>query len=167
MFKLSIIGKINMKSYQIPSFAIAAGALAILNACGGGGSSAMADATTLLSTTNLFLAGLGTTSGLNSTTANDLFDSKYLDMGVKKADVLATLSANATALPANPDLTLFPAAQISNATFSNCDSDAVCTMMATYTNSDIDVTAVDITTKVKIVSGILYLYGDQSATSSI
>ena len=156
-----------MKSYRIPFFAIAAGALTILNACGGGSSSPTADATTLLSTTNLFLAGLGTTSGLNSTTSNDLFDAKYLDMGVKKADVLASLSANATALPENPDLSLFPAAQISNATFTNCSSDAVCTMTATFTNSDIDVTAVDISTKVKLVSGILYLYGDQSATSSI
>lgn len=156
-----------MTFYRIRPFAVAASVAAIVGACGGGSSSATADASTLLSTTNLFLAGLGTASGLSSTTANDLFDAKYLDMGVKKADVLAALSANAQALPANDDLSLFPAAQISNATFTNCTSDAVCTMMATYTNSDIDVTTVDITTKVKIVSGVLYLYGDQSATSSI
>ena len=156
-----------MKSYQMPLLAIVASAAAILSACGGGSSSAAADATTLLSTTNLFLSGLGTTNGLTSTTASDLFDAKYLDMGVKKADVLAALSANAVALPANSDLSLFPAAQISNATFTNCDSNAVCTMAATLTNSDVDETSVDITTKVKLVSGVLYLYGDQSATSTI
>ena len=156
-----------MQSYRVSLFVIVAGTVAILGACGGGNNSATSDATTLLSTTNLFLSGLGTTSGLTSTTASDLFDAKYLDSGVKKADVLAALSTNAQALPANADLSLFPAAQISNATFTNCDGDAVCTMMATFTNSDADVTAVDITTKVKIVSGVLYLYGDQAATSSI
>ncbi|MBC7414088.1 MAG: hypothetical protein H7327_04040 [Herminiimonas sp.] len=156
-----------MTSYRIPLFAIAASTVAILSACGGGSSSATADATKLLSTTNFFLAGLDTTSGLTSPTASDLYDAKYLDMGVKKADVLAALSANAQALPANAELSLFPGGQLSNATFTNCDSDAVCTMMATLTNSDVDVTTVDITTKVKIVSGVLYLYGDQSATSSI
>lgn len=155
-----------MKSYRIPLFAIVAGAVAIVSACGGS-SNASSDATTLLSTTNLFLANLGTTSGLTSTTASDLFDAKYLDMGIKKVDVLAALSTNAEALPANGDLSLFPAAQYMNATFTNCDSNAVCTMMATVINSDVDVTSVDITTKVKIVSGVLYLYGDQSTTSSI
>jgi hypothetical protein len=64
-------------------------------------------------------------------------------------------------------LSLFPLAQITSAVISNCDANNVCTLSATLVNSDADTTSVDFSTKVILVAGAFYFYGDQSSTPSI
>ena len=95
------------------------------------------------------------------------FDTAYLDAGLKKTDLVATVSLNAQTLGTNPELSLFPTSSVSKGTVSNCDANNICTFSGTLTNTDADTTSVDFTTKVKNVNGALYLYGDQSATTSI
>ena len=156
-----------MKFYRIPLFAIVASAVAILSACGGGDGSGDNATTSFTSKFNAGLSALGASSGLTSMAVAEVFDAKYLDMGFTKTDLLAALSATSQALGTSSELSLFPMAQVTNATLTSCDTNDICTLNATLTNSDVDTTSVDFTTKVKVVSGVVYLYGDQSSTASI
>ena len=156
-----------MKSHRIPLFDIVTSTLMILTACGGGGGSTDTAVTSFTSKFNAGLSALATSSGLTSMAVADVFDAKHLDMGFAKADLLAALAANSQALGTNPDLSLFPMAQVSNATLTSCDGNDICTLNATLVNSDVDTTSIDFSTKVKVVLGVVYLYGDQSSTASI
>lgn len=156
-----------MKSHRIPLFAIVASAVLSLSACGGGNGSSDTPTTSFTSKFNAGLSALATGSGLTSMAVADMFDANHLDMGFTKADLLAALSATSLALGTNPELSLFPTAQVTNATLTSCDGNDVCTLNATLSNSDVDATSVDFTTKVKVVLGVVYLYGDQSSTTSI
>ena len=144
-----------------------------LSACGGsssGGSSfdsVQVFANSFVSQYTGGLSSLNTSAGLNSKVVPDLFDAKYLDGGFSKTDLSTALAANAQALSASPELSLFPVAGVTNATLSGCDSNGICTLNATLTNSDVDTTSVDFSTKVLVVNGQVYLYGDQSSTASI
>lgn len=147
-------------------------AATLLAACGGGGGSVSSPTGAELadSFTAKYSSGLlatNTSAGLSTAAVADSFDAAYLDAGLKKADVLATLSLNSQTLGTNPELSLFPVSSVSKGVVSNCDANNICTFSATLTNADADSTVVDFTTKVKIVNGSLYLYGDQSATTSI
>ncbi len=157
-----------MKSHRIPLLIIAASGLVILSACGGGSeNSTTTEPASFVSKYNAVLTALDTPSGLTSPSVAGLFDEKYLDMGFAKTNVLAALSDTSTGLATNPELSLFPMTQVSNAMLTNCDANDICTLNATITNSDADTTSVDFTTKVKVVAGVVYLYGDQSSTASI
>lgn len=144
-------------------------ALMTLSACGdsssGSGSTAAADS--FATKVSAAYASLATTSGLTSKSVADLFDAKYLDMGFTKDVVLNALKANSDALGTTPELSLFPLAQVTNPVINNCDANNICTLNATLVNSDADITSVDFSTKVKIDSGVIYFYGDQSSTPSI
>lgn len=155
-----------MKSYRIPALAVFTSGLLVLSACGGGGNHNTPDTPSFLSRLNASMSALGAASSIASSGVADLFEEKYLDMGSRKADVVAALSATSQAAAANPDLSLFPMAQVTNATLTACDSD-VCTLNATLSNSDVDTTAVDFSTQVKVINGVVYLFGDQSATATI
>ena len=113
------------------------------------------------------MTALGTSSGLNAKTVADVFDAKYLDMGFTKTNLLEALTVSAVALGTSPELSLFPMAQVSNPKLSNCDANSVCTLDATLVNSDADITSISFSTKVIVVSGVVYLYGDQSSSTSI
>ena len=153
-----------MTLHRIPLLVLSTSAAMALAACGSSGDP---EPETLVSKWNTVLAALGTSSGLASATVTNVVEQNYLDMGTTRADVLVALSQTSQALITNPELPLFPATQVSNAKLSNCDGNGVCTLNATLTNSDVDSTSIDFTTKVKIVSGVAYLYGDQSATDAI
>lgn len=146
--------------------------LMTLSACGGSSDSGSSATTAGLADSfaakaNAAYAALATSSGLTSKAVADLFDAKYLDMSFTKTIVLDALKANSEALGTTPELSLFPLAQVTNPVISNCDSSGVCTLNATLVNSDADTTSVDFSTKVIIVSGVFYFYGDQSSTPSI
>lgn len=70
------------------------------------------------------------------------------------------------AFDANSEPTPVPSTQVTNPVISNCDSTKVCTLNATLVNSDVDTTSVDFSTKVILVSGVYYFYGDQFSTPS-
>ena len=106
-------------------------------------------------------------AGLNSKALPNLFDDKFLDGGLTKAEIVNSITANAAALGANPELSLFPMAAVTNAKLTGCDTKDICTLTGTLTNSDADITSVEFSTKVLVMSGVAYLYGDQSSTSSI
>lgn len=155
-----------------PSTLVFSTALA-LSACGGS-SSGSSNFDNVQVTANLFalqytsgLSSLNTSAGLNSKVVSDLFDAKYLDGGFSKIDLSAVLAANAQALTATPELSLFPVTGVTNASVSGCDSNGICTLNATLTNSDVDTTSVNFSTKVIVINGQIYLYGDQSSTTSI
>jgi len=160
-----------MNLSRISLSTIVVSALMTLSACGGSGSSSgtssTAAADSFAAKTNAAYAALATVSGLTSKAVADLFDAKYLDMSFTKAIVLDALTANSAALGTTPELSLFPLAQVTNPVISNCDANSVCTLSATLVNSDADITSVDFTTKVKLDSGVIYFYGDQSSTASI
>lgn len=167
-----------MTLHRISSSTIIFGALLILSACGGGSDeSGNLTATTpqnlqeyadsFTTKINVGLTALGTSSGLNAKTVADVFDAKYLDMGFTKTNLLEALTVSAVALGTSPELSLFPMAQVSNPKLSNCDANSVCTLDATLVNSDADITSISFSTKVIVVSGVVYLYGDQSSSTSI
>lgn len=163
-----------MNLYRISSSIIVVSALLTLSACGGGDDVSVnspqnlpALAASFGTRINAGLSTLGTSIGLSSKAVADVFDAQYLDMGFTKTNLLDALTANSAALSTNPELSLFPLAEVSNPALSNCDANDICTLSATLVNSDADTTSVDFTVKVKVVSGVVYLYGDQASTTSI
>ena len=139
-----------------------------LIACGGNNALSLEDAATDLSTKiGTYLSELTSSAGFNTKALPNLFAEKYLDGGFTKADLENSLTANSTALGTNPGLSLFPIATVTNAKLSGCDSNNICTLNGTLTNSDADTTSVDFSTKVLVSLGVVYFYGDQSSTSSI
>ena len=139
-----------------------------LSACGGTSLLNLEAAATELSTKlGNYLSELTTSAAFNSTSLPNLFNEKFLDGGFTKADIVNSLTANSTALGTNPDLSLFPMATVTNAKLSGCDSNNICTLNGTLTNSDADTTSVEFSTKVLVSLGVVYFYGDQSSTSSI
>ena len=161
----------NFSRISLPTIVVSA--FMTLSACGGGGSSYVSGNGTETAVAsfgtkvNAAYAALVTGSGLTSTAVADLFDAKYLDMAFNKTSVLDVFKANSDALATTPELSLFPLAQVTNPVITFCDGNNVCTLNATLVNSDADTTSVDFSTKVIIVSGVVYFYGDQSSTPSI
>jgi hypothetical protein len=107
---------------------------------------------------------LATPAGMTSSALTDLFDEAYLDAGYTKAQLKTTLAADAAALTASPDLSLFPNATMSNITVSGCDANGICILSATLKNTDVDATEVAFTTKVKNVNNSYVFYGDQASS---
>lgn len=139
-----------------------------ISACGGSGTLDLEAAATDLSTKiSSYMSELSSSVGLNSKALANLFDDKFLDSGFTKADLVSSLAANTTALSTTSDLSLFPMANITNSKVFGCDNNGICSMSATLTNSDADTTSIDFSTKVIVISGVVYFYGDQSSTTSI
>ena len=162
-----------MNFSRISLSTIVVSALVTFSACGGGNSNYVSGNGTetavasFATKVNAAYAALVTGSGLTSTAVADLFDAKYLDMAFNKTSVLDVFKANSVALGTTPELSLFPLAQVTNPVITFCDANNVCTLNATLVNSDADTTSVDFSTKVILVSGVVYFYGDQSSTPSI
>ena len=162
-----------MNFSRITLSTIVVSAYMTLSACGGGssnygsGNGTETAVASFATKVNAAYAALVTGSGLTSTAVADLFDAKYLDMAFSKTSVLDVFKANSVALGTTPELSLFPLAQVTNPVITFCDANNVCTLNATLVNSDADTTSVDFSTKVILVSGVVYFYGDQSSTPSI
>jgi hypothetical protein len=105
-------------------------------------------------------------SGLTSTAVADRVDAEALDLSFTKTIAPDALNANSLILGTNSESSQFPMTQVTNPVISNCDSTKVCTLNATLVNSDVDTTSVDFSTKVILVSGVYYFYGDQFPTPS-
>jgi|GEM_PF-1339666 len=105
-------------------------------------------------------------SGLTSTAVADRIVAEHPDMSFTKTIVPDVLDANSVGLATNSELTPVPSTQVTNPVISNCDSTKICTLNATLVNSDVDITSVDFSTKVILVSGVYYFYGDQFSTPS-
>ena len=157
-----------MISKKLFSSSLFLSAALALSACGGTSSLDLDAVATEFSTKiSSYLSELTTISGLNSKALPNLFDDKFLDGGYTKADLVNSLTANSTALGTNPELSLFPMATVSNSKLSGCDINNVCLLNGTLTNSDADTTTIDFSTKVIVISGVVYLLGDQSSTTSL
>ena len=140
-------------------------AVLAISACGGTNSLTLQEvATQFTASVTSALAALTSAAGLNSNALPNLFADKFLDGGYTKANLVSTLSANSTALQTAPELSLFPVAAITNTTISGCDN-GICTLTGTLTNSDVDTISVDFSTKVIVIGGVFYFYGDQSSAS--
>ena len=139
-------------------------AVLAISACGGTTLTLQEVATQFTASVTSGIAALTSAAGLNSNALPSLFADNYKDGGFTKADVVSTLAANSTALPTAPELSLFPLAAITNTAISGCDN-GICTLSGTLTNSDVDTTSVDFSTKVIVIGGVVYFYGDQSSAS--
>jgi len=150
----------HMKSKFSRQFCVltATSALALLVACGsGGGVTAAASLATSL------------TSALDAMTANQgsyasfvaLLDPNFKQDGLSKADLSATLAADAAALPGEAS---FPNITYSDATISNCNAAQVCDLNVTVTNKDADTVSTTMVLKVVLTSSGYKLIGDQSAS---
>jgi hypothetical protein len=151
-------------SFQAVKPLLVASLLAALSACGGSDNNSNPTTPTSDFNSNLqtSVATAATSAGLTSATTTDLIDAAYKDSGNTRTSQLAYLQAEATAITANTDLSGFVGYTVSNIQISNCESNNVCTMTATLTNTDADTTTADITTKVKQgTDGKYRLYGDQ------
>jgi hypothetical protein len=153
-----------MITQRVFSSSLIFSAVLAISACGGNSINVQEAAKQFTASVTSGIAALTGAAGLNSNALPSLFADKYLDGGYTKADVVSTLAANSTALPTAPELSLFPLAAITNTTISGCDNNT-CTLNGTLTNSDVDTTSVDFSTKVIFIGGVVYFYGDQSSTS--
>ena len=157
-----------MISKKVFSSSLILSAGLILSACGGHSALNLEGAANDLATKiGTYLSALTSSAGFDSKALPTLFNEKFLDGGFTKADLENSLNANSTALGTNPELSLFPIATVTNAKLSGCDSNNICTLNGTLTNSDADTTSVEFSTKVLVSLGVVYFYGDQSSTSSI
>lgn len=157
-----------MITKRVLSSSLILSAALTISACGGSGTFDLEAAATDLSTKiSSYMSELTTNLGLNSKALANLFDEKFLDGGFTKADLVSSMTANTTALSTAPDLSLFPMANITNSKVFGCDNNGICSMSATLTNSDAETTSIDFSTKVIVISGVVYFYGDQSSTTSI
>lgn len=157
-----------MISKRVFSSSLILSTVLTLSACGGSSGIDIESAVTEFSSKiTTALADLASITGLNSKALPNLFDEKFLDQGLTKADIVNTLAANATALGTSPELSLFPMASVTNSKLSGCDNNNICNLTGTLTNSDADTTTVDFSTKVIVLGGVVYFYGDQSSTTSI
>jgi len=105
-------------------------------------------------------------SGLTSMAVANRVGAEHPDMSFTKTIAPDALHANSVAPATNSELTPVPSTQVTNPVISNCDSSKVCTLNATLVNSDVETTSVDFSTKVILVSGVYYFYGDQFSTPS-
>jgi hypothetical protein len=157
-----------MISKRVFSSSLILSTVLTLTACGGSSGIDIESAVTEFSSKiTTALADLASSTGLNSKALPNLFDEKFLDQGLTKADIVNTLAANATALGTSPELSLFPMVSVTNSKLSGCDNNNICNLTGTLTNSDADTTTVDFSTKVIVLGGVVYFYGDQSSTTSI
>ena len=133
----------------------------------GGGKGVTSDATeTLKASYTAGLAGMSTPAVLTGNDLQDLFDSKFLDFGFTRADIVAALNGEAAAIQGAGGYSGVPQLTLSSASVTDCMSVAeayICTLSGSLTNSDTDTTTVPFTTQVRMVDGKLRLYGDQSA----
>jgi len=142
---------------------VALAGTSLLAACGGG-DGGQTSQELFASKMNSAFSRLGSWEGLSSASVIDLFDADYLDSGTFKSDVKAALDRNTAALTDAPELSLFPLANVSNVSVSDCDGNNNCTLSGTLTNTDADTTEVRFSTKVKSVNGVYYFFGDQLAS---
>jgi archaellin len=157
-----------MTTKRVFSSSLILSAVLTLSACGGSSNVDLVAVATEFSTKfNSAFSELTSSAGVNYKALTNLFDEKFLDGGFTKADLVNSLTATSTASATSPELSLFPMAAVTNSSLSGCDSNNICTLTGTLTNSDADTTSVDFSTKVISVGGVIYFYGDQSSTTSI
>lgn len=163
------LGKSCMFFKRLSTKAAMLAALAVLSACGGSSSNAdltpEAAASSITSTLTAGLAALSSGIGIGSNVLG-LFDENYLDGSDSRANVKANIDAFTSATATDPDLSMFPTAELTNSRVTDCNFNGVCTLTATLTNKDTDdITTVDFSTKVKVIGTSVFLYGDQSSTA--
>jgi hypothetical protein len=144
-----------------------------LSACGGGGGVSGVTAAQKDSFKSAYTSGLdgtNTSTGLNSTELQDLFDKFYVDSGLNRSDVLSALNGEASALlaAATSAHSGVPKVTLSDVAVSNCvDAGSgafTCSLSATVTNTDVDTTATTLISSLRMADGKLRLLGDQIAT---
>jgi hypothetical protein len=151
-------------------------AVVVLAACGGSDDTpaptvsatvpAAADVSAFVTS---YKQALGSLTALNATAFSDLVDDGFLDAGYNKAQLRTNLTADATALSANPTTlaadTVFPLVALDSATLGTCDDKTgVCQLTATYVNPNPDATRSTDTVQVRFSGGKLRLYGDQKTS---
>jgi hypothetical protein len=140
--------------------ALCIGASAVLAACGGGdGPDSVAGLTPYATA----IAQTNTAAGLNSSALQSSFASGYLDAGMTQAQLMDALGKDAAGF-ASAESSGLPVASLTDVAIGNCNSNSVCTLTGTLTNSDADATAVPFTTQVVLEGGNYRVLGDQKSS---
>lgn len=149
-----------------------------LSACGGSGGSgnsvisaqgvSIAQTDEFRSAYSTSLDGTGNSAVVGGAGFQDLFDSTFLDGGFTRADIVAALTGEASALPAAATTghSGVPKVSLSDVVVSNCNyvSDGVstCSLTASVTNSDVDKTVATLSSTLRLSGGKLRLTGDRT-----
>lgn len=146
----------------------------VLSACGGSSEKGVtiAQKDSFKSAYTTGLDGTSTAAGLNSADLQDLFDTKYIDSGLNRSDVVAALNGEASALlaAATSGHSGVPRVALSDVSVTNCIDNGngayTCSLTATVTNTDADTTAATLSSSLRMVDGKLRLLGDQITTAN-
>jgi len=161
----------NLSRISLSTILLAVVVTAVITLCDfgidSGSQSIVAGYDSLANRANATYAAPVAAGGLTSTAAADRFDPKFVDLTFTKSLASDALKANSVALGADSELALIPVTQVTNPVISNCDSKNVCTLNATLVNSDADITSVEFSTKVILVSGVFYFYGEPFSPPSL
>ena len=134
--------------------------LSVIVGCGGTSVSVTSAIQAFSSALNSALASLASTpAGFSSFT--NLLDASYKQDGITKADLIAMLTADAAAIPADAS---FPVVSYSNPVISNCTSANICDLIVTAFNADADLISTTLTLKVIDTGSGYKLVGDQSSS---
>ncbi|NBO12729.1 MAG: hypothetical protein EBZ03_02510 [Betaproteobacteria bacterium] len=136
-----------------------------LNACSSSDGVTQGDIDAFKASYSSSLAGLSTQAVLTGSALQDLFDAKFLDSGFSRADIVAALNGEASAIQSAGGYSSVPQVTLANASVTDCvgttQGDLICTLSGTLSNQDADVTSVQFTTQLRMADGKLRLYGDQ------
>ncbi|MEI6550660.1 MAG: hypothetical protein WCO34_09800 [Betaproteobacteria bacterium] len=136
------------------------GFLSIVAACGGGSGNAISAIEIFTTNLSSAMASLASTpSGFAGFT--NLLDSTYKQDGITNANLVAILTADAAAIPADAS---FPVVSYSSPVISNCNAANICDLNVIAFNADVDYIATNITLKVLNTGSGYKLVGDQSAS---
>jgi len=132
----------------------------VIVGCGGQSVSVTSAVQTFTAAMNSALSSLASTpSGFSAFTS--LLDSTYKQDGLTNADLVAMLTADAAAIPADAS---FPVVSYSNPVISNCTTAKICDLIVTAFNADADLTSTTLTLKVIDTGSGYKLVGDQSSS---
>lgn len=158
------------------------GCVSALTACGGGTGNtgavsipqgaSIAQIDDFRSAYGTSLDGTANPAVVGGAAFQDLFDTTFLDGGFTRADIVAALNGEATALPAAATTghSGVPRVSLSDVSVFNCapagEGVSTCSLTASVTNSDVDKTVVTLNSTLRLSAGKLRLAGDRTSATN-